>query len=183
MGKNKTLIDYTKGVRQGDNMAPLFFLFLIQAMNESYKKAKNRGEQMEFCTHKNTASHPGHLLQQPNPTHTKGTPFCFDKSLFVDDTTYLFGMHEETLASCEKLRIHFQRFGLIMHFGQLNQDRLHKTQSKTEAMYFPVTKKTEAELQEVKADLIFGPDNQYYLPFMDTFKYLGCKIHEDLNDK
>jgi len=119
----------------------------------------------------------------PNPARTKGTPFCFDKSLFVDNTAYLFGKREETLASCEKLQIHFQRFGLIMHFGCLNQDGSHKTQSKTEAMYFPATKKTEAEMQEVKVDLIFGPDNQYYVPFTDTFKYLGCRFHEDLNDE
>ena len=32
------LIDYTVGVRQGDNMAPALFLFLMQAMAEGLRK-------------------------------------------------------------------------------------------------------------------------------------------------
>jgi hypothetical protein len=36
--KNQAVIDYTVGVRQGDNMAGLLFLFLKQAMDESFKK-------------------------------------------------------------------------------------------------------------------------------------------------
>jgi hypothetical protein len=36
--KNQAIIDYTVGVQQGDNMAGLLFLFLLQAMDESFKK-------------------------------------------------------------------------------------------------------------------------------------------------
>jgi hypothetical protein len=36
--KNQAIIDYTVGVRQGDSMAGLLFLFLMQAMDESFKK-------------------------------------------------------------------------------------------------------------------------------------------------
>jgi hypothetical protein len=36
--KNQAIIDYTVGVQQGDNMAGLLFLFLMQAMDESFKK-------------------------------------------------------------------------------------------------------------------------------------------------
>jgi hypothetical protein len=36
--KNQAIINYTVGVRQGDNMAGLLFLFLMQAMDESFKK-------------------------------------------------------------------------------------------------------------------------------------------------
>ena len=36
--KNHMEIDYTAGIRQGVNMAPILFLFLIQAFNESYAK-------------------------------------------------------------------------------------------------------------------------------------------------
>jgi hypothetical protein len=36
--KKQANIDYTVGVWQGDNMAGLLFLFLMQAMDESFKK-------------------------------------------------------------------------------------------------------------------------------------------------
>jgi hypothetical protein len=39
--KNQAIIDYTVGVWQGDNMAGLLFLFLMQAMDESFKNNSN----------------------------------------------------------------------------------------------------------------------------------------------
>ena len=68
-----------------------------------------------------------------------------------------------------------------MHVGSLNPDG-SRTQSKTEAMYFPATPKTPTELATAKADLIFGSNNKFYIPFTACFKYLGCCIHESLRD-
>jgi hypothetical protein len=185
MGKLKRIIDYTVGVRQGDNMAPLLFLFLIQAFNESFAKQHPSAPDtaIEFRHHRTTATQRGRLIQQPNPARTKGTPFQFDKSLFVDDTAYLYGTRAEMLDFSGKLLAHFRRFGLLMHVGTCDENGVHLTSSKTEeAMYFPATPRTPAELQAAKTDLVFGPNNEYYIPFTDCFKYLGCRIHENLTD-
>jgi hypothetical protein len=45
--KNKAFIDYSIGVRQGDNMAGLLFLFLMQAMDDSFQAQHSR-PQPEF---------------------------------------------------------------------------------------------------------------------------------------
>jgi hypothetical protein len=84
--KNQAIIDYTVGVRQGDNMAGLLFLFLMQAMDESFKKQCALPEP-EFRTHRD--SKRGRLLKQPAPAKTKGVPFHFGKSMFADDAAYI----------------------------------------------------------------------------------------------
>jgi len=84
--KNQAIIDYTVGVRQGDNMAGLLFLFLMQAMDESFKKQCALPEP-EFRTHRDPKH--GRLLKQPAPAKTKGVPFHFGKSMFADDAAYI----------------------------------------------------------------------------------------------
>ncbi len=84
--RNQTFINYTVGVCQGDNMAGLQFLFLMQAMDKSYQKQYKLPE-AAFQTH----CHSGKckLLWQPSPAMTKGLYFNFSKSMFADDTAYL----------------------------------------------------------------------------------------------
>jgi hypothetical protein len=84
--KNKAFIDYSISVRQGDNMAGLLFLFLMQAMDDSFQ-AQHFRLQPEFRTHQN--SNRGRLLTQPMPAQTKGVLFHFSKSMFADDTAYI----------------------------------------------------------------------------------------------
>jgi hypothetical protein len=43
LGKKEVLINYTTGVKQGDNIAPSLFLFLMQGMAE-YLKNKHKIE-------------------------------------------------------------------------------------------------------------------------------------------
>jgi hypothetical protein len=183
-GKEKVYIDYTVGVRQGDNMAPVLFLFLMQAMAESYDKkriATGRTDP-EFRTHKATAKCYGRLKYQPAPTRTKGYKFNFGKSMFVDDTAYIAGSREELLETAGELLPHFRRFGLLMHVGNLNPDGTHKTDSKTEALFIPARRMSPDAYEEATKDLIFGDNNEFYVPFTDTFKYLGAYIHKSLKD-
>jgi hypothetical protein len=183
-GKEKVYIDYSVGVRQGDNMAPILFLFLMQAMAESYdnKRIENGTADPTFRTHKVTPSCRGRLLFQPAPTTTKGRNFTFGKSMFVDDTAYIAGSREEILRTSRELLPHFRRFGLLMHVGEMNPDGTHKTTSKTEALYIPAKRLSNAEYKERTKDLIFGENDAFYVPFTDTFKYLGCQIDKSLAD-
>jgi len=152
MGKLKRIIDYSVGVQQGDNMAPLLFLLLIQAFNQSYAKKypSNPDTGIEFRTHRVTASTRGCLVQQPNPAQTKGTAFEFDKSLFVDDTAYLCGSRDRIEAHADRLLTHFRLFGLLMHVGECDEHGKHLTKSNTEAMYFPASPKTPSEMTSIE---------------------------------
>jgi hypothetical protein len=43
-------------------------------------------------------------------------------------------------------------------------------------MYFPALPKEPDELATAKDDLISGDNNEFFIPFIDCFKYLGCRI-------
>ena len=166
-------------------MAPLLFLFLIQACNESLEKQERpeSATEKEYRFHRTTDSNRGRLRQQPNRARTKGTAFNFDKSLFVDDAAYLYGSCDETLDNAERLRAHYLRFGLKVHVGDCDAEGKHLTGSKTEALFVPASPMTTEELAAAKADLIFGPNKEFYIPFTDCFKYLGARITESINDE
>ena len=120
--KNQAIIDYTVGVRQGDNMAGLLFLFLMQAMDESFKKQCALPEP-EFRTHRD--SKRGRLLKQPAPAKTKGVPFHFGKSMFADDTMYILSSRPGLETLCAAIFHHMRRFGLLMHAGTLDENGNH----------------------------------------------------------
>jgi hypothetical protein len=69
-----------------------------------------------------------------------------------------------------------------MHVGELNEDGNHMTQSKMELMFIHAHPMTPAELDTTTADIIFGDNNQYYIPLTTEFKYLGSHITHDLKD-
>jgi hypothetical protein len=78
---------------------------------------------------------------------------------------------------------HFQQFGLLVHVGSLDADGNKTAPLETKAMYFPALPKEPDELATAKADLIFGDNNEFFIPFTDCFKYLvSCCIHESLRD-
>jgi hypothetical protein len=70
-----------------------------------------------------------------------------------------------------------------MHVGELNPDGSHKTKSKTQAMYFPARDLSPEELETAQADITFGQNNEFYVPFTSMFTYLGCRITQDLKDE
>ena len=57
-----------------------------------------------------------------------------------------------------------------MHVGSLDANGNKTALSKTDAMYLPALPKETAELDATKADLVFGGNNEFYIPFMDCFK-------------
>jgi hypothetical protein len=122
--KNQAIIDFTVGVQQGDNMAGLLFLFLMQAMDESFKKQCALPEP-EFRTHRD--SKRGQLLKQPAPAKTKGAPYHFGKSMFADDAAYILSSRQELEMLCAAIFHHMHHFGLLMRAGTLDEDGNHQT--------------------------------------------------------
>jgi len=122
-------------------------------MNELYKKAEDR-EQMEFRTHKNSASCPGWT---PPSTSNPTLPAPKEPPFASPSPSLLMTQHHSLECARKHLRKHLPPVrssestskdlaSSCTLVSQLNQEGSYKTQSKTEAMYFLVTKKTEAEL-------------------------------------
>ena len=86
IGKNLERIPYKTGVQQGDNMAPILFLFIMQAIMETLDKdlpANNSKPEFQYFP-----NDKGHLTGQR--TKSAGTPFNIFSLLFIDDGAFLF---------------------------------------------------------------------------------------------
>lgn len=189
---NQANIPYTVGVKQGDNLAPILFLILIQAVIESFHATQpsptssDQSVQLRYQPMDTNKQQHGRLASQPRPTKTKGQTLTLFEILFVDDGFFCFNSREDLRKGAETLLNHFRRFGLLIHVGRLDENG-NKIKSKTEAMFFPGTNNdsdTENNIpNELPPDVTFGPNECYHIHYTNSFKYLGCRITPDLTDE
>ena len=128
-------IPQTVGLHQGDNMAPVLFLFLMTAFAETLElvwkdhdipilsvmaAADEHFEKEKICSHTPAMFRSKQLMAY-------GVLQC----LYVDDGAFLFGTREDLRRGMELIYHHFARFGLEMHI------RHGTSESKTECVFFP----------------------------------------------
>jgi hypothetical protein len=174
VGKEERIIPYSVGVKQGDNMAPVLFLFLMQAMAEVLEKewSENDFDIPQFRHFERIQG--GRFLGQD--WRAKGKLLELYYLLYVDDGSFIFTNRRDMVKANRIIHRTMARFGLIMHIGRDGKP------SKTEAMYHPPS------LQECQDQ----PDNtpeeatytvaDGYVTFTRKFKYLGSWITQDLRD-
>jgi hypothetical protein len=130
-GSAKSTIPYSVGVKQGDAMAPVLFIVLMQAMAETLEDEWEAADiqSVDLRHFKDTDKHRGRMHGQA--WNTKGTAFKINHILYVDDGMFVFETKRDMIKGAEILRKHMLRFGLLMHYGK------DEKKSKTEAVYFP----------------------------------------------
>jgi hypothetical protein len=128
-------IPQTVGVRQGDNMAPVLFLFLMTAFAETLELVWKERD-IPILRVMTTANE--HIAEGKICSHTptmfkskKLTAYEILKCLYVDDGIFPFGTREDLQRGTELIFHHFTRFGLEMHIGR------GALESKTECVFFP----------------------------------------------
>jgi hypothetical protein len=150
VGKEKRTVAYETGVQQGDNMAAILFLFIMQAVVETYQPIKPtqnnnntttpNDQKIEFRffeINESGKQQHGRLLGQS--TKSKGKTLEVSNTLYMDDCGFLFTSLEALILNAQGLYDHFAIFGLEIHTGN-NEDianKKKKTKSKTEAVFFP----------------------------------------------
>jgi len=137
IGKETEEILQEVGVRQGDNMAPVLFLFLMTAFAETleivWKEQNIEVVTVRSVTDEDFASGKG-VVKSHKPDQYKSpglTAFEIIQCLYVDDGAFIFGTREDMTEGLQLVYDHFARFGLEMHIGR------GETQSKTECVFFP----------------------------------------------
>ena len=181
VGEEKVEIEASVGVKQGDNLGPILFIYLIQAVSQTLdremKKINIKKADFKAYTLRKTDG----LIARSNPSlgkatrvTNKGTRFSFTKSFFVDDAALLFLRRTDIEKGGKLAKEHFRRFGLTIHCG----DKTTKAGSKTEAMFFPGARKKATE--EDTADIMVGGTN--YFSYCDKFKYLGTIFTPNLKN-
>jgi hypothetical protein len=163
----------TCGVKQGDNLGPILFIYVIQAVSLTLDK-KWTFQKPDFRWRPFTANgQPKGSLTNIN-RRNKGQNFSQWKSYYVDDAAFLL-LNREDLINASKLIVsHFRRFGLTVHTGVKSS----KESSKTEAMHFPAPKQEQTANDTEDIDI----DGDRYFSFCDKFKYLGSIFKPSLND-
>ena len=107
----------TSGVKQGDNLAPVLFIFVIHAVSNSLdKKWDFTTPDLRWYPDTQAGRKQRGQLRETEYVR-KGTRFLFCKSYYVDDTVFILFSRGELIAASRLIVSHFQRFGLTIHTG------------------------------------------------------------------
>ena len=194
IGDETIEIPYGSGVKQGDVMAPVLFLFVMQAFAETAEELWEDDWQIETLEYKFQDDNKGQLKSEKH--NARGFVLKLTHLLYVDDGAFAFANRQDLIKASELIYRLFEKFGLLMHIGR------GETESKTKAMYFPakLPPPTAAKNnQEVDATTPTNPpqtspdqdpnapDATYnvadgFISFTDSFQYLGSIISSDLKD-
>jgi hypothetical protein len=125
------------GVRQGDNMAPVLFLFLMSAFAETLK-IKWKSASISVCRVRSVIGTElangreklrGHLPKDYLSRSLTAVEIL--QCLYVDDRAFIFMTCANLTKELDLIYKHFARFGLEMHI------RREGSPSKTECIFFP----------------------------------------------
>ncbi len=124
-------------VRQGDNMAPVLFLFLMSAAAETLEPAWRQAD-IEILTvahNKDDEIDIGYVRGHTPRMYTsrKLTAYKIYQLLYVDDGAFPFPTQDDLIRGLLLIYSHLACFGLKVHIGRGDES------SKTECVFFPPT--------------------------------------------
>ena len=172
------------GVKQGDNLAPVLFLFVMQAALESLERVWAEHiiilPSFNWLPNNEDGTSNGTLTGQR--ANQPGVSFEFFRSLYADDGAFMFTSREDMINGTSLLHTHLQRFGMLMHVGSRATETSEGSKSKTEAVFFPsrTTSTSIEEIQSNSADFDLVCDSGGFITFTNEFYYLGTIISSDL---
>ena len=108
--------------------------------------------------------------------------------MYADDAAFVFSTPDTLRLGARKLRAHFARWSLSFHVGKNRQIGLAGIESKSVMMFFPgrpLPGETEAEVADTWNNFAYGQNCSMslteYIPFVDSFVYLGALITRDVS--
>ena len=133
VGSETEEISQTVGVRQGDNLSPVIFLFLMSAFAETLEAEWDLAglPKASFNRVSDTDLVNGQLTGHDRNSLSTGDIFQVIQILYVDDGAFVFESREDAKLGLEVIHKSFKRLGLELHLGH------GETKSKTEAMFIP----------------------------------------------
>jgi exonuclease III len=185
LSKNLQLeINYKNGVKQGDNMAPILFLYVIQAMSETLAPILEKNnvlpiDLLHYPLARKDKTQRGMLAGQKSGPRATQETLNIIAILFADDGAFLFSSRLDMVIGANLLFKHLKRFGLQMHIGTDGKP------SKTEAMFFPASKPSKNELETIgqTSNTLPFPVFHGIITYCKSFKYLGAQITPCLSDE
>ncbi len=128
-------IPQSVGIQQGDNMAPVLFLFLMTAFAKTLEIVWREKEIpiLSIMTASNDNLINGKICSHTPAMFTSKTLTVYEilQCLYVNNGAFPFGTRDDLMKGMELIYHHFSRFGMKMHIGR------GTSQSKTECIFFP----------------------------------------------
>ena len=92
IGEIDTTIPFYVGIKQGDSMAPVLFLFIIMGFYQTLEREWNRSglTPLQFRRHNNSSLSNGSIISHKRRTFSEGTLFDLFCMLYVDDGAFAF---------------------------------------------------------------------------------------------
>ena len=161
------------GVKQGDILGPILFTFFVAAVMITWKANCD----IPLCIFKTKMD----VILTGRSYRAYGDELPLLDSEYADDTAVIFNSREDLSNGTLSLLLHFARFGMEIHTGQIEP----REDSKTEVLFCskPLHMYTDSDTFDNTdfSDLIVG-DNQY-IPIVDQFVYLGSVVSSDCSDE
>ena len=131
LGKIDLSIMFEVGVKQGNSVSPVLFLFIMMAFAETLEEewVKNNLNKIKFRRKSNSPQSSGRVTSHPAKTFSHGTLFELFCMLYVDDGAFAFETRREMEIGANLIHKHFAWFGLEMNVGTKSK------KSKTECVF------------------------------------------------
>ena len=158
------------GVKQGDVLGPILFIFYLAAVMNTWKSQYQR----PLCIFMTKED----FVMTGRQWNAEGEELSLPDSEYADDTAVLFQSREETEVYSPLLIQHFRRWGLEIHVGTA------KKKSKTEVL-FAAARPLAYEDPETydncdMSNIDLG--NGTFFPVVSFFQYLGSILSRDCKD-
>jgi hypothetical protein len=131
IGREKAEIDQEVGVRQGDNVSSVIFLFLMSAFTETLEKEWKLSNLPEEIFKNVTNKSKGQLTGHLKGSAQRRLDLIIHQILYINSRAFFFEMSEDAMLGLDLINKVFAKLGLKMHIGRGEE------LSKTEIMYVP----------------------------------------------
>ena len=126
-------------IKQGKNLAPALFLFVMQAAMETLDTVGHEHSIAipSFSWQQEDENDPDNgtlAIQNPNRPGTQFNIWC---SIYVDDGAFIFASWDEMIRGTSLLHVHFKHCDMLMPTRASASATCCGSKSKTEATSFP----------------------------------------------
>ena len=160
------------GVKQGDILGPVLFIFYVAAIMISWRKVFI-GPACIFRTKQD-------FTLTGRSYRAYGEEFSLTDSEYADDTAVLFESRSSTEAGVPQLMDHFARWGMEVHSGNTQHEKKSKTEilfcCKPPHLYEDPDTYDNTDLSNIE----LGEGR--FIPIVDSFCYLGSVCSRDCSD-
>ena len=162
------------GVKQGDILGPILFIFFIAAVMITFRLTHN----YDLCIYRTKAD----FVLHGRSHRARGNEFAVPDSLYADDSAVIFCSRSDVDEQVPRVNAHFRRWGMEVHEGSAAKDSKSEVLfvAAPEHMYDDPETYTDDDGPRDLSNVTVGDGR--FIPVVSKFKYLGSMMTNDCRD-